>query len=327
MSTKNPESFIQYQDLIEQLQNFDDEAKKGSKEAEVNELANQFIPFQIVGTENKNVVKQVHEIDRVLEGKGDRPDVLMRIEMVHFHLAKDERLRRDTRATMNITIRQENAIDDKLEPLYWVASAGLDLYNLFNEKDNKKETQTDFHEVFARRPIELPNGIGVLKFDVIKHDEKKWYDVAFDLFTSKIGKAAIAVFGLPGVALEAAGIVKNLVSKIKDRKAEILFDSKELPLVFTKAAKEKILKDSTHNMVGSIQPGMFILTRGRDYKLFKEQSPFYHFTFQRLFPQETTSEQMMDSSFIDPFKNCTYAIFRVAVVDTKLNPAYEELKF
>lgn len=327
MSTENPVTLIQYQDLIEQLQSSDDGAKEGSRSVVANKLANQFIPFQIVGTADKNVVRQVHEIEPILEGKEDRPDVLMRIEMVNFHLADDERLKKNTRATMNITIRQENAVDDKLEPLYWVASAGLDLYNLFNDKGKKQETKTDFHEVFARRPIELPNGIGVLKFDVIKHEEKKWYDVAFDLFTSKIGKAAIAVFGLPGVAVESAGIVKNLVGKIKDRRAEILFDSKELPLVFTKAAKNRILKDSQHNMVGSIQPGMFILTRGRDYKLFKEQSPYYHFTYQKLYPQETTPQQMLDPGYIDPFKNCTYAIFRVAVVDTKLNPAYEELKF
>jgi len=326
MNATEPKDLIRYQDLIAQLQS-PSSVTRGAGGKVRNDLANQFIPFQIVGTEEENIIQQVHDIDPVLEGKEDRPDVLMRVEMVDFHLAEDERLNKRDRATMNITIRQENAVDDKLEPLYWVASAGLDLYNLYNDKNKREKASTDLHEVFARRPIELPNGVGVLKFDVVKHREKRWYDFAFDIFTSKIGKAAVSVFGLPGVALEAAGIVKNLFNKLKDNNAEILFDSMELPLVFTKAAKDRMLKDNTNNMVGAIQPGMFLLARGRDFQLFKSLAPFYHYTYQKLYPQGTTNEQMMDVNFSDPFKNCTYALFRVAMVDTKLHPAYEELKF
>jgi hypothetical protein len=326
MNATNPKEFIHYQNLIEQLQRTEP-GSKGSEGEANNELANQFIPFQIVGNQDKNLVQQVHEIDPLLEGKEDRPDVLMRVEMIDFHLAEDERLNKRDRATMNITIRQENAVDDKLEPLYWVASAGLDLYDIFHEKDRREKVKTDLHEVFSRRPIELPNGVGVLKFDVIKHREKRWYDFAFDIFNSKIGKTAVFAFGLPGVAIEAAGIVKNLFDKLKEKNAEVLFDSMEMPLVFTKAAKDRMLKDNAHNMVGAIQPGMFLLARGRDFERFKGQSPFYHYTYQKLYPQGTTQEQMMDPDFIDPFKNCTYALFRVAMVDAKLNPAYEELKF
>lgn len=328
METTDPNQPITYDHLLEELEQMDLEAKGGSLKALQEKLANQFIPFQIDGSGDQNAVRHLHEMEPAFAGSDDKPDVLMRVEMVDFHLAENKKLKEGDRATMNITIRQQNPVDDHLQPLYWIATTGLDLYKMFTDKSQDNEQgKADLHEAFGRRPIEIPKGTAVLKFDVKKHPKTQWWEYLFAGVRSQAGQALVKILGLPGIALDAVKAVEDLVGRLVDHQAETLFASNELPLVLTQSAKDRLLDGNKHNKVGALRPGLFLLARGEDYKLIKEQAPFYHYTYKRLFPAGTDDMDILDPDYIDPFKNVTYAIFRVAMVDTKLNPAYEDLQF
>ncbi|NRB62459.1 MAG: hypothetical protein HRU40_05410 [Saprospiraceae bacterium] len=328
MDATDPKPALTYDHLLQELEEMELEARGGSLKALQEKLANQFIPFQIDGSGDQNAVRHLHEMEPAFLGGDDNPDVLMRVEMVDFHLAENKRLQEGDRATMNITIRQQNPVDDHLQPLYWIATTGLDLYKMFTDNGHDDdEGKADLHEAFGRQPIEIPKGTAVLKFDVKKHPKTQWWEYLFAGTRSQAGKALVKILGLPGIALDAVKAVEDLVGRLVDHQAETLFASNELPLVLTQAAKDRLLDGNKHNKVGALRPGLFLLVRGEDYKLIKEQAPFYHYTYKRLFPAGTEDVDILDPDYIDPFKNITFAIFRVAMTDTKLNPAYEELNF
>lgn len=328
MDVSDPQPTLSYDKLLQELEQMDLEAKGGSLKALQEKLANQFIPFQIDGSGEQNAVRHLHEMEPAFTGSDDKPDVLMRVEMVDFHLAENKRLEKGDRATMNITIRQQNPVDDHLQPLYWIASTGLDLYEMFTDDNaDSEDGKADLHEAFGRRPIEIPKGTAVLKFDVKKHPKTQWWEYFFAGVRSQAGKSLVKILGLPGIALDAVKAIEDLINRLVDNQAETLFASNELPLVLTQSAKDRLLDGNKHNKVGALRPGLFLLIRGEDYKLIKEQAPFYHYTYKRLFPAGTNDMNILDPDYIDPFRNITFAIFRVAMTDTKLNPAYEELMF
>lgn len=328
MATNETNPTLEYAQLLSELNELELEAKGGRLQALREKLADQFIPFQIDGTGEQNQVRQLHEMEPAFTGDEAHPDILMRVEMVDFHLAENNPLKEGDRATMNISIRQQNPVDDKLQPLYWVATTGLDLYRMFTEQDHSAdEHQADLHEAFGRRPIEIPGGTAVLKFDVKKHPKTQWWEYIFAGARSQAGQALVSILGLPGIALEAVKSIESLVNRLVDDNAETLFASQELPLVLTQKAKDRMLGGIQHNKVGALRPGLFLLARGADYQLIREQAPYYHHTYRMLFPAGTTDADIMDPDYIDPFKNITFAIFRVAMVETKLNPPYEALQF
>lgn len=324
---------LNYDSLIQELESVDLLGPRSADRVisvKQERLAKQFIPFQLVAVGEKNEVRMLDRMEPAFDGTEEEPDLLLRVEMVDFHLGESDQadINPNTRVTMNMSIQQENAIDQQLEPLYWVASTGIDLYKMFKEgKADEKGPMADFHEAFGRRPIEIPDGAAILKFDVIKHKEPRWWEYVFSAFRSKAGQSLVSIIGLPGVALQAVNAIEGLVRRIDDQQQEILFASESLSLILTKKAKERRLGDGAISRVGALRPGLFILARGKDYKLMKEQAPFYHYTYKRLFPASATDEDMVDPYFPDPFAECTFAVFRIGMKATKLHPAYEELNF
>lgn len=321
---------LSYDNLLREVELFAEAEQKGisrDPNAPVNQFANQFFPFIIDDAGEANEFKHTHEVEPVFEGGDAKPDVLLKLEMVHFNLGEQEDPGKKTRATMNITIKQNNPIDEKLEPLYWTATAGMDLYKLFKEgKVKEKKKFGNIDKAFGGRPIEIPGGSAALRFDVIKHPETKWWQSIFDILQSKVVDSVIDLVGLPGVTKQGIDIIDNLFDRIEKKNAEYLFQSDEVPLVLTAAAKERMLKNNRHSEIGVLKPGMFILTRLRDYTLFKKLAPYYSYSYKTLIPKGKTIDDYAKGEYIDPFKRKTYAIFKIVMVDTKLNPLFEELK-
>jgi hypothetical protein len=312
-----------YQALIRQVETLNQ--SKGGDDGivlkGVNEYGNQFIPMQI--PETGPGVVWLNEIEPVMEGSSESPDMLLTLEMLGFNIGEGEEIKRANRAIMQLTIGQENAMAGRLEPLYWVLSAGLELYSATkNKKAGFKDLAVEVDKAFNKEYIEIPGGAANLKFTVLKEQEPKWWEEVFRFIKSDVGTAMTAAFGLPGIPQIAVQTVETLLNKFKNRREDILFSSKEnLQLAVSAHGKQELSKGHARIEVGCLNPGLFALIRGRDYLLFRDTPGKFDLTNGEYIPEDYTLEDRVTGKK-NPFANCTYAIFRVGMKETDLKQKF-----
>ncbi len=324
----NPKEVYEYDQLINDL-----EAKqaleKGVSSRSIpqargmQDLQNQFVVFSVPEDKTKGGILDLGDAIPSKKGSNELPDALVRLEMLGFNIGTEENIKPNTTATMRLVVGQQDALDNQLEPLFWVIQAGL---NLFNKEEGRpagfKELSTDLDKAFNKRYIEIPNGVGYLTFDVVKHETPKWWQKVFKFLGSGVGQNLISVIGLPAITNTALNAVRGLFNEIKENNAKPLFKSRGLKLALTQFGKDKITGGSSTLRVGTLNEGIFIMIRGRDYEFFKKIPAKYDMTHNMLVPHTYTPDDYFKTGKPNPFDNKTFALFRIRTKEVNLKENY-----
>ncbi len=289
-----------------------------------SDLNDQFIVFQFNTSPEGPTILDMSEVTPTKPGSTDKPDALARIQLVSFSVGTDEGIEKDTRATLRLDFGKDSNADSQLDTVFWSIAAGLNLYNEAKKKPSEaKDLKTDFNEVFSRRPIEIPGSLGRLSFEVVKHQEPKWWQKIFTFLQSGTGKALTSAVGFPAITQHAISFIDELLNRLDKSNPEILFKSRPMTLALTRHAQDSFNAGVPSVSVGVLNPGFCLLARGRNYKALVENKPVYMGAYGLLKPKEMKLEEFLQSPANNPFNKMTYAVMKVGTAESKLNPALD----
>ncbi|MBL7828946.1 MAG: hypothetical protein JNJ57_20085 [Saprospiraceae bacterium] len=312
---------MSHEDMLRQLEF----AALGLESTEDDDLGNQFIIFQLNNTETESTLLETSQVDPKIEGSDAEPDIQLNMEMIAFHIGQNEGIPDDTRATMRLVIgKDENSRDKYFDTAFWTVAAGLQLYNQATGKAaESKDLKADFTKAFGKRPIEIPGGLARMTFEVIKHREPAWWQRVFGFLQSGTGRTLTSVIGFPAITNTAIGLVDELLNKLNEDMTGVLFKSRPLTLALSKQAKNDFSGGNPRIKVGCLSPGFCVIARGRDYGLLNTADAYFYTAYGKLVPSSVSMEDLLAGKYNDPFANCTYAVFKIGMRGTKLNPDFQ----
>jgi hypothetical protein len=293
-------------------------------DASATNLNDQFIVFQLSSSSDGPTILDSSEVLPSLDGSNEEPDVLIAAEMVSFHVARNEGLEADTRATLRMNFgKDQSSTDKRFDTVFWSIAAGLDLYDQVKKKPTEPtELKSDFQQAFSRRPIEIPGGLGRVTFDVIKHKEPPWWKHIFSFAQSGTARALISTLGFPAVTNQVIRVVDQLLEKLEGP-PQILFKGFPMRLAFSGYARDAYTGGSQRVRVGSLNRGFAIFARGRDFETVAKSNAIYLPAYDRLAPADVKPGDLVSGKYDDPLENVTYAVFRLGTKRTKLDPTFQ----
>ncbi|MDP2890477.1 MAG: hypothetical protein Q8P34_16115 [Bacteroidota bacterium] len=288
------------------------------------DLSNQFVNFQLSNTLDKPSIQESSQVEPILKGSNEQPDMLVNLEMLSFHIGANENIDKNSRATIRINIgKDENSRDKYFDTAFWSIAAGLNLYNQAKNKTaDPKELKSDFRQAFGNRPIEIPGGLSKMTFEVVKHREPKWWQNIFKFLQSDTGKSLISTVGFPAISSTAINMLDELLNRLDKSEPEILFKSLPLRLALSQQAKDDFTAGSLRIRMGALNPGFTVLARGKDFETIVNSDAIFYPAYGKLVPSNVTESQLLSNRYDDPFKDVTYSIFRVGMKETKLDPSF-----
>lgn len=288
------------------------------------DLSNQFMNFQLSNSLDQPSILESSQVEPILRGSNDQPDVLVNLEMLSFHVGANENIDKNSRATIRINIgKDENSRDKYFDTAFWSIAAGLNLYNQAKNKvAEPKDLKSDFKQAFGNRPIEIPGGLSKMTFEVVKHREPKWWQNIFRFLQSDTGKSLISTVGFPAITSSAINMLDELLSRLDKSEPEILFKSLPLRLALSQQAKDDFTAGNPRIKMGSLNPGFTVLARGKDFETIVDSDAIFYPSIGKLVPSNVTEAQLLSGRYDDPFKDVTYSIFRIGMKETKLDPSF-----
>lgn len=292
--------------------------------ASPNEMKEQFVVFQLSDTMDGPAILNAEAVKPKLAGSDEEPDVLTKLNLISFHIGADEKIDKNTRATMRINFGKDSSSTDRMfDTAFWAVAAGLKLYNENTEEPAQtKDLSADINRAFGNRPIEIPGGLGNLSFEVVKHVEPKWWQKVFSFMQSGPGTALTSVLGFPAVGQAAIGIIDELVGRLADQEPEVLFKSKPMRLALTSKAHDEFTGGSPRVRLGSLNNGYCILARYGDYSDIAGSNAVFYPTHGVLAPASADPADYASLTSKNPLHGLTYAIFRVRMKTTGLDPNF-----
>jgi len=289
------------------------------------EQLDQFFVFQLSNQAEGPTILESSQAESTLMGSAEQePDVLVSMKMESFHLAADEDVDPNTRATLRVTCgKDESSTDSRFDTLFWSVAAGLKLYEQFKTPNaTLKNTKADFRKAFGNRPIEVPGGLARLSFEVVKHKEPAWWQRIFTFLQSDTAESLISVLGFPAITLQAISVIDELLNRLVDSEPKVLFKSVPMRLALSKWARNEYTGGNPRIKIGCLNPGFCVLARGRDFDTIARSNAIYMPTYDRLVPADVGQGDLVGGTYDDPFKHVTYAVFRVGMKPTKLDPTF-----
>lgn len=288
------------------------------------DIKDQFVVFQLSNEATGQAVLESSQVEPALNGGNDEPDVMMKLEMQAFNIGANEDIDPKTRATMRITIgKDENSRDGYFETAFWSIAVGLNLYNKIKKKPaDGKDLNADFNKAFSNRPIEIPGGLSKMSFEVVKHEDAKWWQQIFSFLKSGTGQALTSVLGFPAVTLPAINAIDALLNKLDKSNPKTLFKSRPLRLALSKQAKDDYTGGSARIKLGCLNRGFCILARGRDLDKFIQSDSIFYPSYGKLVPGNVSPQDLMSGNYDDPLRDVTYAVFKLDMKETKLDPTF-----
>jgi hypothetical protein len=286
------------------------------------EMADQFILFQFSSEKEGPAILESSQVEPSIDGSDTEPDVLMGMEMLSFNLASNEGVDPATKATIRINIGKDETSRDKyFDTVFWSIAAGLDLYN-GKERTPGKDLKANFQKAFGNRPVEIPGGLSKMTFEVVKHKEPAWWQQIFKFLQSDTGKTLVSTIGFPAISSQAISMLDQLLNRLTDSQPTILFKSRPLRLALTRQAKQDFTQGLARIRIGCLNPGFCVLARGRDFQAIVDSDCIYYPTYGKLVPSKISQAQLLTGRYDDPLKDTTYAIFKVGMKKTKLDPTF-----
>jgi hypothetical protein len=292
--------------------------------ASADDMKDQFVVFQLNDSMDGPAILNAEAVKPKLAGSDDEPDVLTKLNLISFHVGADERIDKNTRATMRINFGKDASSTDRMfDTAFWAVAAGLKLYNdSTGQPAQTKDLSADMNQAFGNRPIEIPGGLGNLSFEVVKHDEPKWWQNVFSFLRGGTGTALTSVLGFPAVTQAAIGIIDELVGRLADQEPEVLFKSKPMRLALTGKAHDEFTGGSPRVRLGSLNNGYCVLARYGDYNDIAGSNAVFYPTHGLLAPADADPANYASLTTKNPLHGLTYAIFRVRMKTTVLDPNF-----
>ncbi len=313
----SPAAFYQELEILESTSR--GLGERGAREVSP-ELADQFVVFQIRPDNDGQTIAEASQVEPHFEGSPEQPDMYMTVELQSFHLARSERVDRNSRATMRLVIgKDKNSRDRLFDDIFWTISAGLDLYNqIRNEKARPDEYRADFTKAFGDRPIEIPGSLANMSFEVVKHRDPQWWERIFGFLRSDAGRSLISVVGFPGVTHAAIQVLDELFTRLNRSEPEPLFRSRSMILALSRQAKTDYTAGNPRIRMGCLNPGFCLLARGRDYHAIANADAYYYPHYGKLVPSSVDPGDVVAQNYDDPFADITYAVFKIGMSPTRL---------
>lgn len=279
---------------------------------------NQFTIFQL--SDGQQRVLNTTDIQPQLKGAAETPDVNISLDFESFRLSETDKADPDTRATLQLTIGQEQRFN-AMDKLFYCINGGLDLWNQY-QGNGKKTKPDEFRQsadtAMGNKPVALPGGQGKLTFNVVRHPKAEWWQQLFRFAGSEQGKQVLSLVGFGGITQAAVKQVSQMLEMVLDKnKPEILFSSIPIRLAFTQSAREDMSGGMSSSHVSCLNPGFWILARVEDYKKIVEQKPIYYNGYGILAPEGLDETGALDNAS-NPFSKFTYAVIRAKVKETSL---------
>jgi poly-D-alanine transfer protein DltD len=117
-------------------------------------------------------------------------------------------------------------------------------------------------------------------------------------------------------------MVENLLNQLEKTNNEVLFKSLPMRLALSKLAKYDYTGGNERIKIGCLSDGFCILARGRDYQKFVETDAIYYPSYGRLVPAHVSEPDFLAGNYDDPFAETTYAVFKVRMKKTRIDPAF-----
>lgn len=295
--------------------------KISRKAGEIEEaLKNQFVVFQVMGTETGQTIAEASTVEPKIQGSEDQPDMYVSIELQSFHLGAGEQVDKNTRATMRLIIgKDKNSRDRFFDDVFWTISAGLDFYDHLKDQPARPEDfRADFNKALGHRPIEVPGGLANMTFEVIKHKDPKWWQRIFGFLKSDTGQTLISVVGFPAITQRAIQLLDEVFDRFNKENAAVLFQSRPMILALSKLAKQDYTAGNPRIRMGCLNPGFCVLARGRDFATIAQADAYYYPHYGILVPSSVDPGQVVMQEYDDPFRDVTYAVFKIGMAPTQL---------
>ena len=287
-----------------------------------DDLADQFIAYQISKAAEGPALLDATAVQPGLAGSSEQPDVLARMNLVSFHIGIGEGVDADTRATLRITFGADPSTSTRmLDTAFWAIAAGLKLY-----QDGKvaqdKQLAADLNRAFANRPVEIAGGLGLLSFEVVRHEEPKWWQRLFGFALGPTGQTLTSVLGFPAITQPALSLVDELLGRLADDPHEVLFKSAPMRLALSRRAHDDFTGGNARIKLGALDDGYCVLARGRDHDTLVAADPVFHPTHGILAPASANPARIEELTTDNPLHGLTYAVFRVRMKETALDPDF-----
>ena len=293
------------------------------------EIPNQFFAFQAAFLDGSPTVLTPNDVEPSIQTGETAPDVLLDVSLASFHLSESDGVNKDARAQLRLTINNEADTERarKFDIVYWAITTGLYLFDdqlkTRIPKLNSSDLKADFRKALGNRSIELPGGIGSIKFEVIRHKEPPWWRKIFT-FGSEGGKALTAVLGFPALTADVLEFVDKVANSFERTDSEVLFTSRPLKFAFSKQARDVLTANGTLPVkAGVLNPGIWLLARGRDLDTLTNAKASYFETHGLLVPSGVSENDLVHNRYEDPFKDVTYAVLKATIRPHKIC-RYEE---
>lgn len=278
--------------------------------------ASQFVLLQLSDGDERII--STSKVTPKLLGSDEKPDVNMLLDFEGFNIGNNEAIDKDTKATLQLQIGQEQKIGN-LDKLFYCVNGGLDLYNeIKGKKADSKDFKKSTDGALGNKPITLPAGVGQISLKVVKHEEPKWWQKVFSFVKSDTAKELFSLIGFPGITETAVNCVGGMLDSLFDRKPEVLFQSQPVKLGFTQAAKEELKGGLETNLVSCLNPGFWIMARKSDYETIIASKPVYYGGFGVLAPDGMSEIDALKDSSNNPFSKITYAVIRARMKEVDL---------
>ena len=131
-----------------------------------------------------------------------------------------------------------------------------------------------------------------------------------------------SILGFPALTTQAIHMLDELMNRLDDSEPEVLFKSLPMRLALTQQAKSDYTGGNDRIRMGCLNPGFCILARGRDFSTLISSDAIYYPSYGKLVPMSISQADLMSGNYDDPFEDVTYAIFRVGMKKTKLDPTF-----
>lgn len=277
----------------------------------------QFILLQLSDGDDR--VLSTSQVNPVLQGSGEKPDINMLIDFDGFKIGSNENIDKDTKATLQLQIGQEKKMGS-LDKLFYCVNGGMDLFNeIKGKKSDSKDFKKSTGESLGNKPISLPGGIGQISLKVIKHEEPKWWQKVFSFAKTDKAKELFSLIGFPGITENAVNCVSGMLDSLFDKGTEVLFESQPVKLGLSQSAKDEIGGGLATNMVSCLNPGFWIMARKADYETIISNKPIYFGGYGILAPDGMSEIDALKDSGNNPFSKLTYAVIRARMKEVDLN--------
>lgn len=287
----------------------------------VGDLASQFLLFQFATSDEGPTVLDMSHVQPSRAGSDEKPDARAMLQLTSFHVGEADRVDRNTRATLRLDFGKDDASESHLDTVFWSIAAGMNLYDQAKgRKAAAQDLNSDFSAAFSGRPIEIPGGLGRFSFEVVKHQEPKWWRKVFSFLQSGTGTALTAAIGFPAVTSQAIGFLDELLGRLDRNRPEVLFKSRPMTLALTERARDAFEAGVPNVSVGVLNPGFCLLARGRDYASILRHKPVYMGAHGLLKPRDMGLDEFLGDPAANPFNEVTYAVIRVGTTEAKLDP-------